>query len=124
MRTPQSAAAVMAAGGQLLLDEQQVLAQYERQRAEDWARDNGGAWAFMLETARKEIKAGRRFSARHLAEAVRAKDYSDVNGNRTVLSNDIVPALARLIIEAYPEGTRLLIRKKARCDAAFSGDRR
>ena len=76
----------------------------------------------MLESAFKEINAERRFSARHLAEAVRAKDFTDVRGRNTVISNDVVPALARLIIEVYPEGKNFIILRKARCGAAFGGD--
>lgn len=85
-------------------------------RAEEWIWDNPDAWEYMSRTARAEVAAGRSFSIRWLAYQVRKIDFVDSHGRPTVINNNLIAALARILADRYPEVSRFIEFRKATVD--------
>lgn len=69
----------------------------------DWMDANPDAVRYIERRALEEAGAERRFSVRLLLEEARRKDFTDRRGRGTRINNVIAPALARRLVEAYPE---------------------
>ena len=68
-----------------------------------WIKENPEPWRRMVSLALAESRAERRFSVAWLAEEVRKKDYTNIEGKPFKLNNSIKPALARILIKEHPE---------------------
>lgn len=93
---------------------QQMIAQrrerFAREAAE-WARENAGAWSYMVKAARGYASQSRRFGMQELAEQVRGRDLADSHGRTTKVNNNHVAALARLLMAEVPACRQLIERR-------------
>lgn len=69
--------------------------------AREWIAANPEAWAYMTRTARFAASRGVRFGMKGLAEHVRW-NHILANGVPYKLNNNIVSALARILVEEHP----------------------
>lgn len=88
-------------------------------RARLWIDENPDAWAFMVSRALHEAKAHRRFGSKQLVEEARRKDFADVRGRRTRISNTLTPAFARILAAEHPECRPFVTMKPSAVDGAL-----
>lgn len=90
-----------------------------RSEAEQWIAANRDAWDAMVSIAKREAQAERRFSVRWLADNIRLKEYVSLDGSTTTVTNNLLPALARLMVEQCPSLRKSIEMRRASCDSAF-----
>lgn len=88
-------------------------------RARLWIDESPDAWAFIASRALRETKAHRRFGSKQLVEEARRKDFSDVRGRRTRISNTLTPAFARILAAEHPECRPFVTMKSSAVDGAL-----
>lgn len=86
-------------------------------QAEEWTLDNPDAWGHMVRLAEREAAADRKFSMRWLADEVRKVDFVDRFGRPAVVNNNILPALARILVKRRPELARFMTLRRASVDS-------
>ena len=67
-----------------------------------WRLRNPRAWAFVISTAEKQASENKQISGRQLVEAVRKKDFSDIEGKPTKTNNNYSAVFVRWLASEYP----------------------
>lgn len=96
-------------------DYQRALAMEREARA--WITLNADAWDAVLNIAFIEHEAGRTFGMAYIWEQIRKVNYTDITGKDTHCSNNLKPAIGRILTEQYPELKQHLRLKKSYMDA-------
>lgn len=68
-----------------------------------WIENDPTAWAFIKREALRKARNGQMFGMHGLCDKVRNGDFSDNGGMPTKVNNNIVAALARILISEHPE---------------------
>ena len=96
--------------------ERELKALHMMREARLWIDENPDAWAFIVSRALHETFAVRQFGMKQLIEEVRRKDFADIRGARTGISNSHSPAFARILIAEHPECRRFIVTKHSVLD--------
>ena len=83
-------------------EEQLASAREKLSDAISWRLKNPSAWRYVVRTAQKQANEGKQVSGRQLVEAVRKKDFSDVDGKPTRTNNDYAAVIVRWLVMERP----------------------
>ncbi|MEA5020766.1 MAG: hypothetical protein VB027_10410 [Gordonibacter sp.] len=92
-------------------EERERKARKLESNARTWRKRNPDAWAFMVALALRETNAQRKFGVKWLIEQARRKDFSDIGGRHTKISNTLATPLSRMLTDEHPEA-RLFVTQK------------
>lgn len=82
--------------------------------ANSWRLKNPGAWHYVVHMALNQASEGKQVSGRQLVEAVRKKDFSDVDGKPTRTNNDHAAVIVRWLVIEHPQLSKCI---ELRCTA-------
>lgn len=77
-------------------------AKLEYKRFSNWASVNRDAMEYVSKLVEQSAKDNRIISGRYLVEQIRKKDFVDIHGNRSMVSNNVAEMLPRYLIIKNP----------------------
>ena len=89
---------------------------YMMQMASEWRENNPEAWAWAVDTAKRHVALGMRFSMDQLMHQVRFEMATNGHTMGFKVNNSTTAALARMMRDEHPETCAFLEIRKSKVD--------
>ena len=100
-------------------DEQKARARKVLREFESWRERNPQAWQYVEYLAQELAGSGQRVGSQRLVEAIRARDFCDVNGAPTRTNNSYTALISRTLVKQHPWLADYIKRKRSIYDVLF-----